>query len=97
VRLSVIFKIQIWLAGLDRNKVSGQDDVSDLKKQTSGIITMNAVSNWARIKCAIVFIVFIIFSVGPIPITSTIGLLVVIFRPTWFKKLVDDIYADKND
>jgi hypothetical protein len=38
-----------------------------------------------------------IFSVGPIPITSTIGLLVVIFRPTWFKKLVDNIYADKSD
>jgi hypothetical protein len=38
-----------------------------------------------------------IFSVSPIPITSTIGLLVVIFRPHWFKKLVDNIYADKND
>jgi hypothetical protein len=24
-------------------------------------------------------------------------LLVVIFRPTWFKKLVDNIYEDKND
>ncbi len=58
---------------------------------------MTAASNWARIKCAIVFIVFIIFSVGPIPITSTIGLFVVIFRPAWFKKLVDNIYADKND
>jgi hypothetical protein len=38
-----------------------------------------------------------IFSIGPIPVTSTIGLLVVIFRPSWFKKLVDDIYADKRD
>ncbi len=58
---------------------------------------MNAVSSWVRIKCAVVFIVFMIFSVSPIPITSTIGLLVVIFRPRWFKKLVDKIYADKND
>jgi hypothetical protein len=31
----------------------------------------------------------------PIPITSTIGLLIVIFRPNWFKRLVDTIYADK--
>jgi hypothetical protein len=58
---------------------------------------MNTVSSWARIKCAIVFIIFMIFSIGPIPVTSTIGLLVVIFRPSWFKKLVDDIYADKRD
>jgi hypothetical protein len=38
-----------------------------------------------------------IFSVGPIPITSAIGLYVVIYRPTWFKKLVENIYADKID
>ena len=58
---------------------------------------MNKVSSWARIKCAIVFIVLMIFSIGPVPITSMIGLFVVIFRPNWFKKLVDNIYADKND
>ena len=57
---------------------------------------MNTVSSWARIKCAIVFIVFMVFSVGPIPITSTIGLLVVLFRPAWFKTLVDNIYLDKD-
>ncbi|MDT4288065.1 hypothetical protein RO575_00670 [Methylomonas sp. MO1] len=48
-----------------------------------------------RIKCAIVFIVFMLFSIGPIPITSSIGLYVVIFRPRWFKELVDKIYNDK--
>lgn len=58
---------------------------------------MKTTSNWLRIKCAIVLIIFMIFSVSPIPITSTIGLFVVIFRPHWFKKLVDNIYADKND
>ncbi|MDO9212411.1 MAG: hypothetical protein Q7U23_01095 [Methylococcales bacterium] len=58
---------------------------------------MNTTSNWLRIKCAIVLIIFMIFSVSPIPITSTIGLFVVIFRPHWFKKLVDNIYADKQD
>jgi len=57
---------------------------------------MNTVSSWARIKCAIVFIVFMVFSVGPIPITSTIGLLVVLFRPAWFKTLVDKLTLVTN-
>lgn len=57
---------------------------------------MNRVSSLARIKCAIAFIILMIISIGPIPVTSTIGLLVVIFRPAWFKKLVDNIYADKR-
>ena len=48
-----------------------------------------------RIQCAIVLIVFMIISVGPIPITSTICLYVVIFRPRWFKALVDRVYSDK--
>jgi len=50
-----------------------------------------------RIQCAIVLIVFMIVSIGPIPITSTICLYAVIFRPRWFKSLVDRIYADKTD
>ena len=57
---------------------------------------MNKASTWARIKCAMVFIVLMIFSIGPVPITSTIGLFVVIFRPNWFKNLVLNIYADKD-
>lgn len=54
-------------------------------------------STLARIKCAIVFIVFMLFSVGPIPITSSIGLYVVIFRPRWFKELVAKVYEDQSD
>jgi len=56
---------------------------------------MKAVSVFARIKCAIVLIIFM--SIPLLPITSTIGLLVVIFRPHWFKKLVDNIYADRDE
>ncbi|WNB77458.1 hypothetical protein [Methylomonas koyamae] len=51
-------------------------------------------STVARLKCAAVFVVFIIFSIGPIPITSALGLYVVIFRPRWFKELVAKVYAD---
>lgn len=50
-----------------------------------------------RIKCAAVLIVCMIISVGPIPITSTIGLFVVMFRPRWFKSLVDNVYANKGE
>ena len=52
-------------------------------------------STRTRIHCAVVLIVFMIASIGPIPITSTIGLYVVVFRPGWFKKLVDKVYQDK--
>jgi hypothetical protein len=54
------------------------------------------ISTRARITCALVLIVFSALGVGPIPITSTIGLFVVIFLPAWFKKLVDNIYEDKE-
>ncbi|WAK03878.1 hypothetical protein [Methylobacter sp. YRD-M1] len=53
-------------------------------------------STRARIKCATVLTVFTVLGVGPIPLTSTLGLLLVIFLPAWFKKLVDDLYTDKE-
>jgi len=57
---------------------------------------MNNSSIVTRIKCALVFILLMIGSVGPIPLTSALGLLIVIFRPLWFKRLVDKVYIDKN-
>ncbi len=58
---------------------------------------MKTVSIVVRIKCALVLLVLMSFSVIPmLPITSTLGLFIVIFRPRWFKKLVDKVYADKN-
>lgn len=55
---------------------------------------MKAASFDARVKCGLVLMVFMLIPV--FPITSTIGLFVVIFRPGWFKQLVDTVYADKN-
>lgn len=54
------------------------------------------VSARARIACALILIAFSVLGLGPIPITSTIGLFVAIFLPAWFKKFVDNIYADKE-
>ena len=56
---------------------------------------MRSVSFVARIKCALVLIIFMLIPI--LPITGTVGLFIVIFRPIWFKKLVDNMYADKND
>jgi hypothetical protein len=56
---------------------------------------MIAASVGARIKCALVLIIFMLIPI--LPVTGTIGLFIVIFRPMWFKKLVDNVYADKND
>ncbi len=56
---------------------------------------MIATSIIARIKCALVLTIFMLIPI--IPVTSTIGLFIVIFRPIWFRKLVDKVYADKND
>ncbi len=56
---------------------------------------MIEVSIGARIKCALVLIIFMLIPI--LPITGTVGLFIVIFRPIWFKKLVDNVYADKND
>lgn len=55
---------------------------------------MRASSILVRAKCALVLIIFM--SIPIVPITGTIGLFILIFRPVWFKKLVDNVYADKN-
>ena len=47
----------------------------------------------ARITCALVFIILTLVGIGPFPVTSVIGLYVVIFRPQWFKNLVNTIYS----
>ena len=57
---------------------------------------MNAVSNQARLIAALALIVFAFLGLGPIPITSSIGLFIVIFRPKWFKKFIDTVYAVKD-
>jgi hypothetical protein len=56
---------------------------------------MRAGSLMARIQCGLILIIFMVIPV--IPITGMIGLFLLIFRPVWFRKLVDNVYADKND
>ena len=49
-----------------------------------------------RIKCAIVLIILTLLGLGPLPITSVVGLYVVFARPRWFKELVLAIYAEDS-
>ena len=55
---------------------------------------MNNNSLKARIICVLILLVFAFLGIGPIPLTSTFGLYIVIFRPKWFKLLVANIYSD---
>ena len=45
-----------------------------------------------RIMTALLLLVLAIIGIGPIPTTSLITIYVVLFRPSWFKHLVDTIY-----
>ncbi|WAK04085.1 hypothetical protein [Methylobacter sp. YRD-M1] len=49
-----------------------------------------------RIKCVFTLLLLMILDIGPIPITAAMGLFIVLFRPLWFKNLVDTIYSGKN-
>nr|WP_228779303.1 hypothetical protein [Methylobacter sp. BlB1] len=49
-----------------------------------------------RIKCVFTLLLLMILDIGPVPITATIGLFIVLFRPRWFKNLVDTIYSGKD-
>ncbi|WP_305908241.1 hypothetical protein Q9L42_011620 [Methylomarinum sp. Ch1-1] len=55
---------------------------------------MNNESLKWRFVCAMVLLIFAFLGVGPIPLTSTFGLYIVIFRPKWFKRLIKSIYSD---
>jgi hypothetical protein len=46
----------------------------------------------ARIKCFLALLGLFILDIAPVPVTSTIGLIIVLARPRWFYVMVEDIY-----
>jgi hypothetical protein len=46
----------------------------------------------ARILTLIAMLFVMVTDIGPLPTVSLICLYAVIFRPLWFKRLVDEIY-----
>ena len=47
-----------------------------------------------RIKCLLVLLLLTLMGLGPMPITSVLGMYIVIFRPAWFKRVVDRVYHE---
>lgn len=47
-----------------------------------------------RAKTLFVLILLTILGLGPLPLTSVIGIYIVIFRPRWFKDLVLGLYDE---
>ncbi len=52
-----------------------------------------AAANIARIKSLVCLLMLLLLDIAPVPVTSSIGLYVVIARPKWFKALVEKIYC----
>jgi len=57
---------------------------------------MSVHANGVRLIGIVVLVLFAFLGLGPIPITSSLGLFIVIFRPKWFKKFVDAVYSGKD-
>jgi hypothetical protein len=51
---------------------------------------MNA-TQW---KCILVLILLTLLGLGPLPITSVVGLYIVVARPRWFWEVVRKIYEE---
>ncbi|AAU90556.1 MULTISPECIES: hypothetical protein [Methylococcus] len=50
--------------------------------------------NPSRWKCIFVLLLLTLLGVGPMPITSIIGIYVVVARPRWFRDLVRRVYDE---
>ena len=46
----------------------------------------------ARILTLLAMLIVMVTDIGPLPTVSLICLYAVVFRPLWFKRLVDEIY-----
>ena len=49
-----------------------------------------------RIKLLIVLILLTVMGLGPMPVTSVVGIYVVLFRPAWFKRMVLKLYEEPD-
>lgn len=58
---------------------------------------MIAIKNYyiTRFFCFIGLLLLIILEIIPIPITAFLAIYILLFRPYWFKNVVDHIYSSK--
>jgi len=57
---------------------------------------MNHAAFFIRLKCFLVLLLLMIADIAPIPVLGFILMFILLFRPRWFKELVDAIYAVEN-
>lgn len=50
-----------------------------------------------RNQCLAVLTLLAILGIGPIPTTTLLAFYIVLARPAWFKRLVLDLYAERDD
>ncbi|WP_175463766.1 MULTISPECIES: hypothetical protein [Methylomonas] len=53
---------------------------------------MSTHSYWLRIKLLFAVAVLTVLEIGPIPLFGLLLIWVIVFRPRWFKALLDRIY-----
>ena len=58
---------------------------------------MNHVAFLPRLKCFFALLLLMIADILPIPIIGLICMFILLFRPPWFKNLVDAIYAVNSE
>jgi len=49
-----------------------------------------------RLRLVIVLVLLTILGIGPMPVTSVVGIYIVLFRPTWFKRMVLKLYDEPD-
>jgi len=49
-----------------------------------------------RIKLLIVLVLLTVIGIGPMPVTSVVGIYIVLFRPVWFKRMVLNLYDEPD-
>jgi hypothetical protein len=61
-------------------------------RQTAGRETGDPRAATVRIKCFLSLLGLLVLDIAPVPVTSTIGLYVALWRPFWFKTMVENMY-----
>ena len=60
---------------------------------TLWLLPMNHAGFIPRIKCFFILLLLMIVDISPIPVLEIICMFILLFRPRWFKELIDRIYA----
>jgi hypothetical protein len=57
---------------------------------------MNHVAFFPRLKYFLALLLLMIADIAPIPVLGLICMFILVFRPPWFKEMVDNIYSVDN-